>query len=368
MWPNEDSASENRGPGWESAWIFRAIACLVILYVLSAAPAALSSQFVLVGTVSCGVRSGQRCEIGDTLILLSDDSGSRQPYQIDISWILGRLPRLDQDDPVRIEIERMPDGRLQAVRLIELGEENGLANPGQSTGSRIAFEHGARDNDSDDRDEAPAQPAATSGDGSPAFPGGDPLPTSTSTSTATGTPTSSPVPDATSPATATATATTDPTTTATATATTMETATATATATATSTATTTSTATATATATSTATPTATPTLTPTATPTATATATTQPAPIAVDDEYFPDTGDFTEPPPGLLANDTPNGGTITSYTQPQAGAGSVVANPDGGFTYTGPDGVPPNLVAVFTYTVTNAGGSSTATVRIHVPG
>jgi hypothetical protein len=107
--------------------------------------------------------------------------------------------------------------------------------------------------------------------------------------------------------------------------------------------------------------------------TATATATLVPAPIAVDDLYTPDDTDFTIPAPGVLGNDILNGAVITSYTQPvpivTAGPpGSVVLNADGSFTYTAPNGVPTGLVVRFTYTITNAGGASTASVTFEVPG
>jgi hypothetical protein len=66
--------------------------------------------------------------------------------------------------------------------------------------------------------------------------------------------------------------------------------------------------------------------------------------------------------PGVLGNDTVNGATITSNTQPSHG--SVTLNADGSFTYT------PTTSYVgadsFTYTLGNFAGNSTATVSLTV--
>lgn len=66
---------------------------------------------------------------------------------------------------------------------------------------------------------------------------------------------------------------------------------------------------------------------------------------------------------GLLKNDTGEGTTVTSYTQPENG--TVVVNPDGSYTYT------PNESFIgtdtFTYTITDSfGRTATATVTITV--
>lgn len=66
---------------------------------------------------------------------------------------------------------------------------------------------------------------------------------------------------------------------------------------------------------------------------------------------------------GLLKNDTPEGVTVDSYTQPSNG--TVVVSPDGSFTYT----PSPGFVGTdsFTYTIINSvGETETATVTIVV--
>jgi hypothetical protein len=86
---------------------------------------------------------------------------------------------------------------------------------------------------------------------------------------------------------------------------------------------------------------------------------------------------FSEPAPGVLAGDTLNGATITSYgirgrgeqknlgvPTPTRQNGSIVLNADGSFTYTPPSG---GLTVddSFRYTITNDAGQSTAVVVLH---
>ena len=50
------------------------------------------ATFTLDGLVSCNAPTGTACPIERTLTLLSDDSGTKQLYTIDLSWILDSLP------------------------------------------------------------------------------------------------------------------------------------------------------------------------------------------------------------------------------------------------------------------------------------
>jgi Big-like domain-containing protein len=89
-------------------------------------------------------------------------------------------------------------------------------------------------------------------------------------------------------------------------------------------------------------------------------------PICLDDNYATNqnatlTVNATN---GVLANDTPNGGTVTGFSATSTQGGTVAVNPDGSFTYT-----PANNFTggdAFTYTVTNGFGSTTCTVNITV--
>jgi hypothetical protein len=93
-----------------------------------------------------------------------------------------------------------------------------------------------------------------------------------------------------------------------------------------------------------------------------------PAPIAADDAYSTPQGQtLTVPAPGVLANDQGTGLTATPQSAaPTAQGGTVTLNADGSFTYTPPTGFSSPPDDSFTYTVTNTGGSATATVRITV--
>jgi len=90
-------------------------------------------------------------------------------------------------------------------------------------------------------------------------------------------------------------------------------------------------------------------------------ATPPPKPVAVPDTYNATINTpLSVPAPGVLANDTLNGGTISGHTNPTHG--TLVFNADGSFVYTPTTGYTGQ--DSFNYTLTNAGGSSTALVNI----
>jgi uncharacterized repeat protein (TIGR01451 family) len=89
-----------------------------------------------------------------------------------------------------------------------------------------------------------------------------------------------------------------------------------------------------------------------------------PAPVAVADHYYTSLNTkLVVNAPGVLGNDTLNGATIVSHTNP--GHGSLTLNANGSFTYSPAK----NFMGIdsFTYTLKNSTGSSTATVTIDVP-
>lgn len=198
--------------------------------------------------------SGVRLVLGTTLTLVSADSGEQVPYTIDLSWVADRLPDMDQDDEVEIEVMALSDGRLMALRVINTSGRSGSSNPGGSTGSQVLGEQPRRASD---------DPAPT-----PTF---TPTPAPTATATFAFGSVITAIPTATSSATLTATATSS--------------ATPTLTAISTITTTPTSSATATPGPSSTATATPSPTSTATASPTTTAT----PAPRVYVANAFADT-------------------------------------------------------------------------------
>jgi hypothetical protein len=101
-------------------------------------------------------------------------------------------------------------------------------------------------------------------------------------------------------------------------------------------------------------------------------------PIAVNDSYNTTLNtSLAQPAPGVLANDTLNGGSIFSYgattgaeqttigtATPTSAAGSITLNADGSFNYTPATGFQGN--DTFKYVLKNTFGTSTATVTIAV--
>ena len=93
----------------------------------------------------------------------------------------------------------------------------------------------------------------------------------------------------------------------------------------------------------------------------------QVAPVCVDDAYSTNqnTQLTVNAANGVLANDSPNGGSVTEFDATSTQGGAVNVNGDGSFTYT-----PPNnffgATDTFTYTVTNDVGQTTCTVTITV--
>lgn len=120
-------------------------------------PVARAKEIDVVGTVECGQRSGRRCDIGDTLVVLSDSlSGRRERVQIDVSWVRADLPALDQDDEVTVVVEFGAAGHLQALRVVRQRQSSGSVNPGLSTGSYEITEGRSDRGAAQDRDRDPA--------------------------------------------------------------------------------------------------------------------------------------------------------------------------------------------------------------------
>ena len=103
---------------------------LVMLFVNLERTPPVRASFMLDGLIDCGRSSGQQCSFGDTLVLLTKDSGAPTRYTINISWLKpADLDDFEQDDQVKIEIEKLPDGTLMALRIIT-NDNDGIANAG----------------------------------------------------------------------------------------------------------------------------------------------------------------------------------------------------------------------------------------------
>src|SRR5204863_1155330 len=94
----------------------------------------LAKEFDVDGSVDCGIPSGKRCDIGDTLVLMTDDvSGLNELVPIDVSGIKKKLPALDQDDEITLCVETLPDGTLKAQCVISAKKRDGTLNQGKRT-------------------------------------------------------------------------------------------------------------------------------------------------------------------------------------------------------------------------------------------
>jgi len=93
-----------------------ALVLVAMLFVSERAYA--QKEFLIVGTVDCGLPSGRRCTIDDVLRLwTSDVTGERARFTVDVSWVKNQLAGYDQDDAVCVEVRAMPDGTLQAIGI-----------------------------------------------------------------------------------------------------------------------------------------------------------------------------------------------------------------------------------------------------------
>lgn len=115
----------------------------------------LAKEFDVVGTVDCGIPSGRRCDLDDTLVLLTDSvSGLHELVAIDISWIKKRLPSLDQDDEIELCVQTIPnEEKPRATCVISAKKRDGTINQGGSTGTEQVSESRQDRGRAQDRDD-----------------------------------------------------------------------------------------------------------------------------------------------------------------------------------------------------------------------
>src|SRR5215217_848938 len=174
------------------------IAGLLVICVLAAVVAlpgqssrAEGTSFTLIGRADGGVPSGTRLVLGDMLVIVSDDSGAPVRYTIDLRWVRDKLPPIDQDDQIEVDIQVLPDGTLVATSVENVSGRSGTANQGISTGSRQAAEQ-PESNAKEDEDRSDANTASTDLTATPTR-----TVTATTTATRTVTPTGTATPTAT---------------------------------------------------------------------------------------------------------------------------------------------------------------------------
>jgi uncharacterized repeat protein (TIGR01451 family) len=122
-----------------SSQFFVTVGVLVLVAaLLESGRAYAQKEFLIVGTVDCGVPSGRRCSIDDVLRLwTSDVTGERARFVVDVSWVKSQLGSYDQDDGVCIEVRAMPDGTLQALGISQTcGKPDPTRKPTKETDDR----------------------------------------------------------------------------------------------------------------------------------------------------------------------------------------------------------------------------------------
>ena len=141
-----------------------ALVCVALLTLLPLdgvrATLTLAKNVDVIGTVDCGRPTGQRCNLDDTLVLLTDClTGQLAPAVVDISWIKDKLPALNQDDEITLAVEALPNGKLQALGVISAKNRTGTVNEGLSTGTREVTESRQNRGVRQDEDETFVRPA-----------------------------------------------------------------------------------------------------------------------------------------------------------------------------------------------------------------
>jgi hypothetical protein len=155
---------------------FRPIVLAAILGVLVVGLAvptlALAKTFAITGTLDCGLKNGERCDLGDTIkVWTSDVSGNLDNVAIDVSWIKKQLDEdeWDHEDRICLEVQDGAGGTLQATGLILTCDLEGTDNPGKSTRSTTAREQPKPKQEKEDKaqsndagaGQAPSGPGAT---------------------------------------------------------------------------------------------------------------------------------------------------------------------------------------------------------------
>ena len=87
--------------------------------------------FTLTCLLDRGLTNGQECSIGETLVLVSKDSGTPTRYTISLAWLKASdLPDFEQDGEYSVELEKLPDGTLVATSIVDVSNRSGASNPG----------------------------------------------------------------------------------------------------------------------------------------------------------------------------------------------------------------------------------------------
>ena len=96
-------------------WVRLSMLVVALLTLLSSdltrATMTFAKNIDIIGTVDCGLPSGKRCSINDTLVLLTDNlTGAPTLATIDVSWIKDKLPAL-----IKTTRSRCPSRRIRTA-------------------------------------------------------------------------------------------------------------------------------------------------------------------------------------------------------------------------------------------------------------
>ncbi len=107
--------------------LFLTISSIGLFALVLAHPSiVLSKDFPVLGTVECGLASGQQCLIGDALTVWTLSlSGMRDQATIDVAWVRAQLEEVGtkQDDLICLHVEEVPGGGLRALSIPERCED-----------------------------------------------------------------------------------------------------------------------------------------------------------------------------------------------------------------------------------------------------
>ena len=120
-----------------------AIGVAVVAMGLVPPSVGLAKEFTLVGSVDCSERGGVYCVVNPVMLINTDSvTGNMQRIPVDVTMIRRQLLEWAwfQDDRICLDVRDGPNGRLQAVGMVDFCWVDGRSNPGGSTSSRIAAE------------------------------------------------------------------------------------------------------------------------------------------------------------------------------------------------------------------------------------
>lgn len=120
-----------------------AVGLAVLVMGLVPPTAGLAKEFTLVGSVDCSERGGVYCVVNPIMFVNTDSvSGRMERIPVDVTMIRPQLLEWAwaQDGRICLDVRDGPNGRLQAVGMVDFCWVDGRSNPGLSSSNRVAAE------------------------------------------------------------------------------------------------------------------------------------------------------------------------------------------------------------------------------------